>query len=81
MNITLPVSKALVLLTDGQDEIHLTLATETTYPKMKLAIGRDILSYAEIKTQADYGIEWCRKVLGIEPEVKNDRKNANYIKM
>ena len=67
--ITLKVLKAQVLLTNGQDDICLTIDAPTTHPDM----GYD--PCIDIKTQANYGKEWCKEVLGIEPEVTNVRNH------
>ena len=64
MNITLKVKKITVLVSpSGTDLICITLDTLTPYPKM----GYD--GCAKIEVAGEYGVEWCRKVLGVEPEI------------
>lgn len=67
MEITLKVTSAKVLLTDATDLIILDIDLPTTFPEMKYAFT--------LRTEAryDYGVEYCRSVLKIEPEVINTR--------
>jgi hypothetical protein len=64
MNIQLEVKKVVVLSgVSGSDEIHLTLDGPTPYP----VIGDE--GVATIITARGYGLQWCREVLKVEPEV------------
>lgn len=65
--IMLRVIKATVLLTNGTDKICLTLNTPTPFPEMGYP------ATATIDTRCGYGEEWCKTVLGIEPEVINTK--------
>jgi len=67
MNINLEVESVTVMLTEGQDIITLTLKLPTTHPELGYP------PYADIKTRYDFGIEWCKKNLGIEPKIINTR--------
>ena len=65
--LALKVKKAVILIGRGPDRISLTLDLPSTYPIM----GYE--AEAVIETQAGVGIEWCRKNLGLEPEVIDAR--------
>lgn len=65
--ITLEIEKVTVLLTDGADKICILTKLPTTFP-----VTGDP-TWIDVSCKHDYGIEWCRKVLGIEPEVVSSR--------
>lgn len=62
--ITLKIKKVMVLSgIGGTDKISLTLdVPESAFPEM----GYE--TYAEISTRHGYGEEYCRRVLGLEPD-------------
>jgi len=65
MNIRFKIKKITVLVESlGTDTILITLDEPTPYPEMKYD------GNAKIEVAAGYGIEWCKKVLGVSnPEI------------
>ncbi len=64
MEITFKAKKVVVLVNLlGTDEVIITLDGPTPYP----AMGYD--GTAKIFVASGYGVQWCRDVLGVEPEV------------
>lgn len=62
--ITISAKKVVVMINlPGTDEVHITLDGPTPFP----ACGYD--GFAKIHVASGYGIEWCRTVLRVEPEV------------
>lgn len=62
--ITLNAKTVAVLVNlPGTDEIHITLDEPTPFP----AMGYD--GSAKIHVAKGFGIEWCKAILGVEPEV------------
>lgn len=59
---TLKILAATVLMGDGTDQIFLHLDHPTAFPEMKYA------PMATLQARQGFGVEWCRKVLGLEPE-------------
>lgn len=64
MDITFKVKRVIVMTNlPGTDKVSLTLDALTPFP----ALGYD--GHADIEVLAGYGVEWCQKVLGVEPEI------------
>lgn len=62
--IQIEVIKAVVLIgRPGPDTITLTLDAPTPFPEM----GYD--AQMRIEARKGYGIQWCKEVLQLEPEV------------
>lgn len=61
--ITLKVKKVTVVVRSGPDHISIELDAPTPFP----TVGYE--PSAVIETAHGYGAQWCREVLGIEPEV------------
>lgn len=66
-DITLRVTKATVLLSEGMDQICMELDLQSPFPEMQYQ------SSMVIHARYNHGEKWCREILGIEPEVKNLR--------
>lgn len=65
MDINLKVLKAIVLTGRGTDRISIELDAPQSFP------GTTYPSYINVEALSGYGAEWCRTVLGLEPEVIN----------
>ena len=66
--ISFKIKKVILLLTNGQDLICLTLDAPTTHPELKYD------AEAVIKIRYDYGLTYCKDVLDLESvEVINTR--------
>lgn len=64
MDLILKVSKARLILDRGAtDKLYLTIDAETSFPEMKY------LPCLTMETRQGYGLEYCRRVFKIEPEV------------
>jgi hypothetical protein len=61
--LTLKVKRAVVVVNIGVDRISLELDLPTPFPEMKYEAS------ALIEARHGYGEQWCREVLGMEPEV------------
>ena len=59
----LKVLKAVVIQSGGTDKITLHLDAPTPFPEM------DYEAIAHVEARQGYGPEWCRTVLGVDPEV------------
>ncbi len=69
MLISLNVKNVSCLIhTRGADTIILLLEGPTPYPEM----GYD--GTAKIEVAPGYGVEWCQKVLGVEPTIIDLKK-------
>jgi hypothetical protein len=62
IDITLKVKKITILLHEGTDRISLELDAPSPFPEMKYKAS------AVIEARHGYGVEWCRTVLGREPD-------------
>lgn len=70
MKIELDVKKVTVLINvPGTDEVDITLNGPSPFP------GRDMDydAHATVNVRKGYGVEWCKKVLGVEPGVIDAR--------
>lgn len=67
MELNLNVKSITVLLTDGTDIITLHLDAESAFPEMKYN------PTMKMEARQGYGVEYCKKIFNIEPEVKNVR--------
>lgn len=67
MELKLNIKSITVLLTDGTDVITLHLDSESAFPEMKYA------PTMKMEARQNYGVEYCRNVFNIEPEIKNVR--------
>lgn len=67
MNISFEVKDINVMLTNSTDIVTLTLDMPTPFPTAKYE------GHISIQTEADYGVAWCKSVLGITPEITNIR--------
>ncbi len=64
MDITLKVKRVIVMTNlPGTDKVSLTLESLTPFPEL----GYD--GHADIEVRAGYGVEWCRKVFAVEPDI------------
>ena len=64
MKIALDVKKITVLINRiGTDEVDLTLNAPSPFPSM----GYE--GHATIQVAKGHGAEWCRNVIGVEPEI------------
>ena len=61
----LNVTKAVVIYTSGTDTIIMWLDTPSPFPFPELATPVTVT----LEARKGYGVEWCRTVLGIEPQV------------
>lgn len=62
--ITFKVKKVMVIIRRGTDHISLELDAPTPFPAMKYEAS------AVIEAAHGYGEQWCREVLGMDPEVR-----------
>ena len=68
MRVTLDIKRVTVLITNsGPDKIGLELNAPTPFPEMNYGAS------ADIHARHGYGVEWCRKALGVEPEIIDAR--------
>jgi len=64
--LLLKINRCSVLCTeDGTDIIFLYPDIESPFPEMKYPAA------IEMQARKGYGVEYCKKVLGLEPEVIN----------
>ncbi len=61
-NLILNVTKITVLIQGGTDKITLYFNAPSPFPEMKYPAN------AVIEARQGYGVEWCRTVLGREPD-------------
>lgn len=74
METTLKVKRATVITSDGTDKVQLSLEAPSPFPEMRYA------PYAVVEARQGYGVEWCKTVLGINPDVihaESPRKASN----
>lgn len=64
--LTLNYFKVSVLINrrTGPDLIYIRLKDKTAFPNLP-----DCQATATIETQKGLGVDWCRNVLGVEPEI------------
>jgi hypothetical protein len=67
MEIQLKIKKIDVLLTSGTDIINIFLDAESSFPIMQYD------TVMKIECQKGYGEEYCKKIFGIIPTIKNCR--------
>jgi hypothetical protein len=67
VKITLDVKRVTVLISTGTDKIDLELNAPTSFPEMGYPAS------AGIEARHGYGVEWCKTVLGVDPEIIDAR--------
>lgn len=75
MKVTLEVKKASVLLTEGTDVVSLHLDMPTPFPEMNYE-GTFCLN-----ARRNFGVQWVKEILGMEPEVINCRHECSALKL
>ena len=67
--ITLNVKQVEVIIQNsGTDRVSIELEGETPFPELGYP------GYANVEVRHGYGVEWCRKALGVEPKVIDARR-------
>lgn len=67
MELKLDIKKITVLLTESTDIITIELNSESSFPEMQYE------PIIKMEARKNYGEEYCKKVFGIVPNVKNVR--------
>lgn len=57
------VSKVTVIISDGEDQVVMTLKAPTPYPNLNYA------AQATLRAAQGHGIQWVRETMKVEPEV------------
>ena len=63
MELKVKLKSVSVILTSGTDIVRMYLDEPSSFPIMEYDTA------IKIECQKDYGIEYCRNVLGLEPEI------------
>ena len=61
--LSVKIKKVTLLITSSTDRIMITLDEETAFPEMKYP------PHLVMEARHGYGLEYCRRVLKLEPEV------------
>ena len=74
MDTTFKITKITVIVTDGTDKISLYLDAPSAFPEMGYP------ACANVEARHGYGVEWCRKTLGRDPDevIETRRKEKPF---
>ena len=67
MELKVKIKRVDLLITSGTDFINIILDEESSFPIMKYD------TVMKIECQKGYGEEYCKKILGVTPNVKDVR--------
>lgn len=67
MKLNIKVKRVVLLKTNGTDLINITIDDKSSFPNMNYD------TIMKLECQKGYGEEYCNKILGLVPEIKDVR--------